>query len=151
MNPTIAVYTEPYLPSNVNINEYRTEVFNKLGIGSSRTNTGVLILVFPDSHKYAVAYGSGFDYYASQELSQDYISSDDMYDIIGNMRAGAYDAGILGMVKATIDVVYDNGDAERQAEKERDERNRQAAEFLKAVYPICIRHCNHWNCHYHWH
>lgn len=138
LNPTIAVWTEPNLPSDIDIDEYKTEVFNKLGVGSSKTNTGVLILVFPDSHKYAVAYGSGFDYYAAESLSNDYISSDSNYNIINNMRAGDYDAGILGMVKATVNVVYDNGDAVRQEEEEQDERNRKASEFLKTASPIAL-------------
>lgn len=71
---TLAVYTNPeYTAADPQTD--CTDAFNKFRIGSARTNQGVLLCVYPDSSKYAVSIGSGWNKYVQQDFSNDYLTS----------------------------------------------------------------------------
>ena len=108
---TLAVYTNPEYTADDPQTDC-TDAFNKFRIGSARTNQGVLLCVYPDSRKYAVSIGSGWNKYVQQDFSNDYIADNE--SIISLFRAGDYDNAILSIAKETVNHMYDNGDTLKQ-------------------------------------
>lgn len=68
--------------------------------------------MYPDSRKYAVSIGSGWNKYVQQDFSNDYIADNE--SIISLFRAGDYDNAILSIAKETVNHMYDNGDILKQ-------------------------------------
>lgn len=132
---TLAVYTNPEYTS-ANPQTDCTDAFNKFRIGSARTNQGVLLCVYPDSRKYAVSIGSGWNKYVQQDFSNDYIADNE--SIISLFRAGDYDNAILLSAKETVNHMYDNGDILKQQAEAREKLIRKANEIMSKVIPIII-------------
>lgn len=132
---TLAVYTNPeYTAANPQTD--CTDAFNKFRIGSARTNQGILLCVYPDSRKYAVSIGSGWNKYVQQDFSNDYIADNE--SIISLFRAGDYDNAILLSAKETVNHMYDNGDILKQQAEAREKLIRKANEIMSKVIPIII-------------
>lgn len=132
---TLAVYTNPEYTS-ANPQTDCTDAFNKFRIGSARTNQGILLCVYPDSRKYAVSIGSGWNKYVQQDFSNDYIADNE--SIISLFRAGDYDNAILLSAKETVNHMYDNGDILKQQAEAREKLIRKANEIMSKVIPIII-------------
>lgn len=132
---TLAVYTNPEYTS-ANPQTDCTDAFNKFRIGSARTNQGILLCVYPDSRKYAVSIGSGWNKYVQQDFSNDYIVDNE--SIISLFRAGDYDNAILLSAKETVNHMYDNGDILKQQAEAREKLIRKANEIMSKVIPIII-------------
>ena len=132
---TLAVYTNPeYTAANPQLD--CTDAFNKFRIGSDRTNQGVLLCVYPDSRKYAVSIGSGWNKYVQQDFSNDYIADNE--SIISLFRAGDYDNAILSIAKETVNHMYDNGDILKQQAEAREAREKLIREFNETIVLIVI-------------
>jgi uncharacterized membrane protein YgcG len=132
--PVVAIYTASALPAGANINTYRTQVFNRLQIGNKTQNNGVLVLVFPQSRKYAVAYGSGITGSMATALSNDYIQSVST----SYFRAGNYDAGIKAALNSTINIVKGDTSASSSDAAANAARRQRAQNFREFDSPASI-------------
>lgn len=132
---TLAVYTNPEYTADDPQTDC-TDAFNKFRIGSARTNQGVLLCVYPDSRKYAVSIGAGWNKYVQQDFSNDYIADNE--NIISLFRAGDYDNAVLISAKETVNRMYDNGDTLKQQEEAHEKLISAFDETMSKVIPIII-------------
>lgn len=88
---------------DADMNTYKQGLFKYLGVGSdsvSGKNLGVMILMMPDTKKYAVQLGDGISGDLRQVLTTDYIANS---DAISSMDSGNWDAAALTMIALTDD------------------------------------------------
>jgi len=84
----IAVVTIPTL-NDVPVEDYAVKLFREWGIGGSKHNNGVLILVARDDHKIKIEVGYGLEGAITDVMSKDIIEN----DLAPNFRNGDYYRG----------------------------------------------------------
>jgi uncharacterized protein len=68
---------------------YAVDLFKKLGVGNKKDDTGVLLLVVPDEHKYRIEVGYGLE-----PIINDARAGDAGRAMVPFLRAGNYDSAI---------------------------------------------------------
>lgn len=97
---TMVIVTRPnMLPAGEDINTYRTQLFNQLGVGSKENgNRGVMLLIMPNARKYAIGVGDGVTGRLRSALASDYITGSQVIDLL---RAANWDAAARTMMAMT--------------------------------------------------
>jgi uncharacterized membrane protein YgcG len=97
---TMVIVTRPnMLPAGEDINTYRTQLFNQLGVGSKENgNRGVMLLIMPNARKYAIGVGDGVTGRLRSVLASDYIAGSQVIDLL---RAANWDAAARTMMAMT--------------------------------------------------
>ena len=85
----IAIVTIPSLNNEASIEEYATKLFREWGIGGSKHNNGVLILVSKEDHKIRIEVGYGLEGAITDVQSNDIIEN----DLSPNFKQENYYAG----------------------------------------------------------
>jgi uncharacterized protein len=81
------------------IEEYATGLFNEWGIGDSKTDRGLLVLVAPNERKVRIEVGCGLEGTISDALASRVIQS----KMIPEYRNGQLEEGTMGGVDALIE------------------------------------------------
>lgn len=97
---TMVIVTRPnMLPAGEDINAYKTQLFNQLGVGSKENgNRGVMLLIMPNARKYAIGVGDGVTGRLRSALASDYIANSQVIDLL---RAANWDAAARTMMAMT--------------------------------------------------
>lgn len=97
---TMVIVTRPnMLPAGEDINAYKTQLFNQLGVGSKENgNRGVMLLIMPNARKYAIGVGDGVTGRLRSALASDYIAGSQVIDLL---RAANWDAAARTMMAMT--------------------------------------------------
>lgn len=97
----IAIVTVPDL-GGYEIEEYAVKLFREWGIGGSKHNNGILILVAPTEHRARIEVGYGLEGAIPDIVAKDIVDN----DLIANIKQGDYyrgfDEAITSLSKAAV-------------------------------------------------
>jgi len=131
----IGIITIPKLEENITIEDYAQAQFNRIGIGKSSSNNGVLIVVSMQDRKWRIHTGYGVEGLLP-DITCNHIGRD---VLTGNFKKGDYYAGIMGSLEEIKSIINKNPDDIKKFQKEESDKAAKAtSEALQLFGEIAL-------------
>lgn len=98
-----AVYITDTL-NGENMNTFKTNLFNKYGIGSSEKNSGILFVLATVDREYGLEFGDGISAKLERELRKDFIPN----IALNELKSGDWDNAVYKISNHVLDLVIDS-------------------------------------------
>lgn len=102
--PQLGIIVTDKLPDNKDINSYKNEMFNVLGIGTRKENCGMLLVIAVQDRKYGFEIGDGFK---NKSLLRKDLEKDFIYPMKNYLTTGNYDKVVFESAKYLEQIMLD--------------------------------------------
>jgi uncharacterized membrane protein YgcG len=133
--PQYAVVTIKKLPNGEDIDTYKNELFNKLGVGHKGWDNGLLFVISIKDREYGLETGYGMESIVPDGDADDIIDG----EVQSLLKSGKYDSAVLKISNNIANIVNHSKDLLlSNKERQQEENNRENVEKQVFIYVFIL-------------